>query len=77
MENKSGRPRKIHQEDEFWAPIKKVYKYKEAYVDKTLEKIKRERILQGYRNLHKAAFGTDIKPNDMKHIHKLADKAGF
>ena len=74
---KRGRPRKAVNPEESWVPVTNSYKYKESVADKTLEKIKRERLIEGYKKLHKAAFDTRIKDNDMKPIHKLIRELGF
>ena len=72
-----GRPRKARDEEDSWVPITNAHKYKESFADSTMTRIKKERVIEGFKALHKVAFGVAIKDNDMKKIHKIANELGF
>ena len=72
---KRGRPKKVNTDDQ-WGEIKS-YKEKPSVAINALAKLKRERVLAGYSELFKIVFSRDIKPYEMKVLHKIVDEAGF
>lgn len=69
---KRGRPRKTEEETQ-WAPVKN-YKYKLSTELNTLDKIKYERVIEGYKNLFMLVHHRSPAAVEMSQIHKIARK---
>lgn len=54
-----------------WAPPVKYYKHVESVEINTFARRNKDRLIQGYVDLFKAAHGKDPEPHHMKYIHKV------